>query len=153
MEADRPWVLDVLVREWGAEFIVSRGRRVFPARLPGFIAESTSQKGLGLATYEIRDGQCELATLDALAKFSGIGTALLERVKGAALRAGCRRLWLITTNDNLDAIRFYQRRGFRIAAIYKDALMRSRELKPSIPATGQHGIPLRDEIEFEMAIE
>jgi Acetyltransferase (GNAT) family len=66
--------------------------------------------------------------------------------------AGCRRVWLITTNDNLRALRFYQRRGFRLVAVHPDALARSRELKPSIPEIGLDGIPLRDELELELLL-
>ena len=66
---------------------------------------------------------------------------------------GWKRVWLITTNDNLDAIRFYQRRGFMISAIYKNALEFSRKLKPSIPTIGRYGIYMRDEIEFEKQLD
>ena len=145
----RGWVLEV-VRGWGADFVVTRGRKVYPADIPGFFAEDGRGNKVGLATIEITGDQCELVTLDAMRKFRGIGTALVERVCEAARKAGCNRLWLITTNDNLDAIRFYQRRGFTIAAVHVNALAESRKLKPSIPEIGQHGIPLRDEIEFEM---
>ena len=70
-----------------------------------------------------------------------------------AARAGqCTRLWLITTNDNLRALRFYQRRGFRLAALHRDALETSRRLKPSISEIGFHGIPLRDELELERSL-
>jgi hypothetical protein len=76
----------------------------------------------------------------------------MKKVEEVARKRGCRRLWLIATNDNLDAIRFYQRRGMTIAAVHANALAHSRKLKPSIPETGQHGIRLRDEIEFEMLL-
>ena len=66
---------------------------------------------------------------------------------------GSTRLWLITTNDNVDALRFYQRRGFRLVAIDRDAVERSRAtLKPGIPRTGLHGIPIRDELTLERPI-
>ncbi len=78
---------------------------------------------------------------------------LIEAVKQAAVSAGCRRLWLITTNDNLHALRFYQKRGFRLVAVYPNALEESRRLKPEIPLVGLDGIPLRDELELELALE
>lgn len=106
-----------------------------------------------MATYQIVDRACELVTLDAFDKFSGIGTALLERVAQAARKEGCRRLRLITTNDNLDAIRFYQRRGMRLAAIHVGSLAHAREIKPSIPLIGQYGIRLTDELEFEILFD
>ncbi|HWR82435.1 MAG TPA: GNAT family N-acetyltransferase [Candidatus Deferrimicrobium sp.] len=149
--ADREWIIEFL-RGGGADFIVTRGRKVYPAQIDGFCAFDDGDQRVGLITYEIISNQCEIVTLDALHKFSGIGTALIEAVRDTAIARGCQRLWLITTNDNLDAIRFYQRRGFTIAAAHINALAYSRQLKPSIPEIGLFGIPLRDEIEFEMML-
>ncbi|RME26780.1 MAG: GNAT family N-acetyltransferase [Candidatus Zixiibacteriota bacterium] len=149
--ADSDWVR-ALLRNTGGDCVVSRGRKWFPADLPGFVAIDDANERVGLATYRIENRECELVTLDALKKWQGIGTALLERVAAAARQAGCRRLWLITTNDNIDAIRFYQRRGMHLVAVHVDALTRSRRLKPGIPAIGCYGIPIRDEIEFELML-
>ena len=148
---DREWVLEV-IRGWGADFIVSRGRRIFAAELEGFIARDDDGERVGLVTYEVLDNECEIVTLDAFTKFTGIGTklvgAVIDRFKGMDVKC----LWLITTNDNLDAIRFYQKRGFTIAAVHVNAIENSRRLKPSIPVIGCYGIPIRDEIEFEMIL-
>jgi len=146
---DKDWVLEI-IRGWGSDFIVTRGRKVFAAELPGFVAELPDGRKVGLITYEVIGDQCEIVTLDAFEKFCGVGTALAQHVRDASTTEGCTRLWLITTNDNIDAIRFYQKRGFSIAAIHVNALEFSRTLKPSIPRYGQYGIPMRDEIEFEM---
>jgi RimJ/RimL family protein N-acetyltransferase len=103
-------------------------------------------------TYHIDGDACEIVTIDSLVPNAGIGTALIEAVRRAAQRAGCRRLWLITTNDNTVALRFYQKRGFVLAALYPNAVARSRQVKPEIPLTGNDGIPIRDEIELEMTL-
>jgi len=150
-DGDRAWILEK-IRDWGADFVVTRGRRVYAAELSAFIAQEANSKRVGLLTYEIIGDQCEVVTLDAFVQFSGIGTALMKEAERAARDAGCRRLWLITTNDNIDAIRFYQRRGMTIAAIHIGAVAYSRKLKPSIPEVAANGIPLRDEIEFEMML-
>jgi ribosomal protein S18 acetylase RimI-like enzyme len=150
-DTDKGWVLEV-VRGWGDDFVVTRGRKVYPTDIEGFYAVDILGQRIGLITFEVVGDQCEIVTLDAFEKFRGIGTALIEKVREVAAERGCRRLWLITTNDNLDAIRFYQRRGFTIAAVHVNALAVSRRLKPSIPEVGWHGIPLRDEIEFEMTL-
>jgi N-acetylglutamate synthase-like GNAT family acetyltransferase len=147
-EQDKTWLMEV-VRTWGADFIITRGRKVYPSEIEGFYAADDAGERIGLVTFEIIGDQCEVVTLDALRKFSGVGTALMETVRTIARQRACRRLWLITTNDNLDAIRFYQRRGLTIAAVHVNALEHSRQLKPTIAKIGQHGIPLRDEIEFE----
>ena len=150
-ESDKPWVLHT-VQQWGADFIVTRGRKVCPTELEGFYATGETGDRIGLVTFEIIGDQCEIVTLDAFEKFVGVGTALISRVREIAVKRGCARLWLITTNDNLDAIRFYQRRGFAIAAVHVNAIAESRRLKPNIAKIGMHGIPLRDEIEFEMML-
>ena len=62
---------------------------------------------------------------------------------------GGGRLWLVTTNDNLDALRFYQRRGLRITAVAAGAVDEARKIKPGIPLLGDHGIAIRDEITLE----
>lgn len=149
--ADKPWVLHT-VQQWGADFIVTRGRKVYPTEIEGFYAAGAKGEHLGLITYEVIGDQCEVVTLDAFTQFSGVGTALLEHVRKVVTARGCKRLWLITTNDNVDAIRFYQRRGFVIAAVHVNAIAASRKIKPTIRAVGMHGIPLRDEIEFEMML-
>jgi GNAT superfamily N-acetyltransferase len=145
---DREWARAKLTELWD-EIVVSRGRVHDPAALPGFVAEEGGEP-VGLVTFRIDGGECEVVTINAFPKGGGAGTALIGAVAGAAREAGCARIWLITTNDNLRALRFYQRRGFRLAALHRDALARSRELKPSIPEIGLDGIPLRDELELEL---
>jgi len=107
----------------------------------------------GAATYVIADGECELLTLHADTWFTGVGSALVASVEEVARDASCTRLWVVTTNDNVDALRFYQRRGFRLVQLRSEAVDQSRrELKPEIPTTGAYGIPLRDELELEMRV-
>jgi ribosomal protein S18 acetylase RimI-like enzyme len=147
----RGWAADLIADRWGSRVVVTRGRAHQADRLPGFVA-LTEGEPLGLATYRLEGGACELVTLDSLAPGRGIGRALVAAVAGAARAAGCRRLWLITTNDNLRAVRFYQNLGFHIAAIHLNALEDSRRIKPEIPLTGIDGIPLADEIELDMGL-
>ncbi len=150
--SDQPWVAQFLDDHWGGPLIVTRGQIYDGSRLPGFAAVRDGQIA-GLVTYRIEADSCEIVSLDSLAEGIGIGSTLIEAVRQRAVTAGCRRLWLITTNDNLAAIRFYQKRGFELAAIHRNALDVSRKLKPQIPLTGIDGIPLRDEIELEIPLE
>lgn len=138
-----------IAQRWGSEIVVVHGVVYRPAELPGFVAIDGDQ-WLGLLTYHIDGNACEIVTLASERSRQGIGTALIEAVKHAARQAGCRRLWLVTTNDNTAALRFYQRRGFVLAAIRCGAVSRSRQIKPEIPLIGNDGIPIRDEIELEM---
>jgi N-acetylglutamate synthase-like GNAT family acetyltransferase len=149
--ADRPQVSQFLREQWGEDAVVSRGKLYQPSALPGFLAEEDSSIA-GLLTYHIKGNECEIVTIDAAQKFRGVGTMLLGVVKEAAKAAGCHRLWLITTNNNLSALRFYQRRGFVLVAVHCNAIEKSRELKPRLPKIGMDGIPIRDELELEMAL-
>lgn len=149
--SDRNWVADFLDKHWGSTRIVSRGQAYYAHLLPGFVAEKDGQH-IGLITYRLEGDSCEIMTINALAQHIGVGTALLETVRRTVAELGCKRLWLITTNDNLNALRFYQKRGFALVAVYPNALEAARKLKPQIPLTGEFGIPLRDEIELEMLL-
>ena len=147
--ADRPWVSHFLEEHWGAPEIVTRGKLRQADRLPGFCARLDGQV-VGLAIYHIWSKQCEIISLDSLVEGIGVGSALIFAVKEAAATAGCERLWLVTTNDNTPALRFYQKRGFRLAALHRHAVDLARRLKPSIPLVGVDGIEIHDEIELEM---
>jgi N-acetylglutamate synthase-like GNAT family acetyltransferase len=145
--ADRMWMRAFIEEHWGEERMVVRGSIIYPAELSGFAAEHNGAI-VGLVTYQIDGDSCEITSLDSTESGMGIGTALLESVIWAATEADCQRLKLITTNDNLNALGFYQKRGFHIAAIYPGAVERSRMVKTSIPLVGENGIPIRDEIEL-----
>ncbi len=150
--ADCGWVADFTTRQWGAEIVVSRGVVYRPHKLPGFVARRGSEI-VGLITFRIDGSACEIVTLNSLQPDQGIGTALIDAVRTFARQAGCQRLFLVTTNDNTHALRFYQKRGFVLAALYRNAAESARTLKPEIPLIGNDGIPLRDEIELEMLLD
>lgn len=149
--ADGPRVARWMAEHWGSEIAVAHGAVYRPAELPGFAAVA-GDEWLGLLTYHVDGDACEIVTIDSLLPNAGIGAALIDAVRQAAQQAGCRRLWLITTNDNTAALRFYQKRGFTLAALYPNAVARSRQIKPEIPLIGNDGIPIRDEIELEMTL-
>jgi RimJ/RimL family protein N-acetyltransferase len=149
--ADAKWVGAFIRERWGADIVVGHGVSYLPATLPGFAAISDDVP-VGLVTYMIADRQCEIVTIDSVVSGQGVGTALIRAVKTAAELQGCHRLWLITTNDSLAALRFYQKRGFRMVAIHRDAVTRAREIKPEIPYIGNDDIPLMDEIELELSL-
>ena len=146
---ERPLVASFLEAHWGSVQIVSRGHVHQADCLPAFVAIWDEQL-VGLVTYHIRSGMCEIVSLDSLIVKIGVGTALINAVEQEAIRFGCRRVWLITSNDNLSALGFYQRRGFRLVAIHQGAIDVARELKPQIPEIGMDNIPIHDEIELQM---
>ena len=128
------------------------GELVHPLDHPALVAEDVGGQLLGMLTYVPGQDwrQCEILTLHADEQWRGAGTALVEAVGQLARRQGCARLWVMTTNDNIDALRFYQRRGFCLVSVHRGAVDHSRAtLKPEITPAGAYGIPLRDEIELE----
>ena len=144
--------LEAFLRDWNSLKVARRGVLVDALDHPAVLAWSEGEL-TGAATYVIDGDGCELLTLHTATRLVGVGSALLAAVQDMARGAGCRRLWVVTTNDNLEALRFYQRRGFRLVQLRPGAVDRSREmLKPEIPSSGEHDIPLRDELELEMSL-
>ena len=146
-ENDRPMLAWLVAELWGSEIVAVHGTSLRPAELDGFIAER-SRRVAGLLTYQLAGNMLEIVTLNAIDRRAGIGTMLIEAAVGKARRSGCREIRLTTTNDNVDALRFYQRRGFRLAELRPGAVDQSRRRKPEIPRVGDYGIPLRDEIDL-----
>jgi len=148
---DKEWIARVITHWWGSTDVVTRGKLLSVTTLPGFLAV-LKEKPVGVVTYKITGRECEIVTLNSLRSGKGIGSRLLDEVKKVALSSRCTRLWVITTNDNMRALRFYQRQGFFLVAVHRNALERSRFMKKEIPLIGQDGVPLRDEIELEMRL-
>jgi GNAT superfamily N-acetyltransferase len=137
--------------QWGDHLVVVHGCQYFLDQLPGFKA-IRGESWLGLTTYSIEDETCEIVSLDSFLPRQGIGRQLVQAVQEAARKAGCKKLVLITTNDNLNAMGFYQKIGFQMVWVQPDAVTRSRKIKPSIPLMAENGLPIRDEITFEMKL-
>ena len=140
-----------MVELWGSTFQIVHQTVFRPADLPGLIAERAGRL-VGLLTYHTADGVLEIVTLNALERRTGVGTMLMEAVAADARQLRCDEIRLTTTNDNLDAIRFYQRRGLRLVALRPGAVDRARLEKPEIPRLGDYGIPLRDEIDLALRV-
>lgn len=150
-EADRAAVARFIEAEWGALVMAAHGTVFHPAELPGFIAEMPGQgsgQPVGLLTYAVAGGALEIVTLNAVRRLRGTGTTLLGYAVTEAGRRGCREIRLTTTNDNVEGLRFYQRRGFRLAELRPGAVDEARRIKPEIPQVGEHGIPLHDELDL-----
>ena len=148
VEDDQDWVNATIRSEWTTEIVVIHGDAYRPSELPGFVAEFEGER-VGLLTYCLLDKYCEIITLSSKKRRIGVGTALLDRFEALARSKEYERLRVTTTNDNLDALTFYQKRGFRIIKVYHNAVKYSRSIKPDIPQIGPNGIPIMDEIELE----
>ncbi|ASS75249.1 GNAT family N-acetyltransferase [Tumebacillus algifaecis] len=149
--ADHSWLRDFLVKQWGStQMVYSKGIHHCD-QLPGFVALQGAEP-VGLITYLISEDELEVISLDSLCEGSGIGSALLTATEEVAQEQGLRRIWLITTNDNLHALKFYQKRGYDLVQIYRFAVEAARKIKPQIPLIGNDGIKIQDEIELEKTL-
>ena len=152
--SDRAWLATALQATWGSIRVVSRGRMFEDVtRLPGLVAEAPAGRPIGFALLNLDDDDAEVVVLQSLEQGRGAGTALLDAARAYATDVGCRRVWLVTTNDNLHALRFYQRRGWDWIALHRDAVLESRRLKTEISERGADDIPIRHELEFELALD
>jgi len=134
--------------------VVSRGVLHALNAYPALVAWD-GDTPLGFAVYRLDQEGCELLAIHALAQWRGTGSALLHAVEVIAARAACSRVWLCTTNDNLSALRFYQRRGYRLRELAPGAFDEVRRLKRLPQAgdiPGNHGIAIRDELVLEKSL-
>lgn len=158
---DGPTIDAMFAATWGEPRVAARGRLYDLRTLPALVATravvggSTQHSGgtpeddeqiIGVLTYEIDGDAIEVVSIEAVPPHQGTGTALLAAAADRGRAEGLARLLLVTTNDNIDALRFYQRRGLHILEVRPDGVARSREVKPSIPLIGSYGIPMCDEI-------
>lgn len=149
-ESDRSWAVQLMNDEFGGPLHARRGELIDVLAFPGFFFEQGGRP-VGLLTYRRENGDCELVFIGAVERHRGIGTALVDALREEV--ADCDRIWLVTTNDNLEALRFYQRRGFALAALRVGAVDEARRsVKPQLPRVGEFGIPMRDELELELRL-
>lgn len=149
---DQAWIENILTERWGGVHVIVHDETFDAHLLPALIAGERE----GLATFRVYQTNqikfAELITLDAVIANRGVGTALIEALISRLRTEMATVLRVTTTNDNLDALRFYQRRGFRITEVRPGAVDKARSIKPSISLTGEYGIPIRDEIELERQV-
>jgi len=138
-------------QHWFTTDMIIRGEIVDMTRVAG-IAAMEGDEISGLVTYRISDGICEITSLDSLREGLGIGTTLVEQVIAIARAENCEKVSVTTTNDNIHAIGFYQKRGFDLVKLHHDSINHARLLKPEIPLIGQNGIPIKHELEFELLL-
>ena len=138
-----------IINGWGSDILVTRGNVYKANDLDGVLVYENN-KIIGLGLYKIKN-DCEIVLLETFVQNKGIGTRIIEEIKKIAKKKDCKKVWVITSNENINAIRFYQKRGFQLSNIYLNAMEEARKIKPEIPKFAD-GIEIRDEIEFEMKI-
>lgn len=149
---NREEINNFIVSNWYTSDMAIRGKLYDMTKMDGFAAYQEN-KIIGLITYlKEKNDEYEIVSLDSLVEKQGIGTALIDKVIEKAKQDKIKIIKLITTNDNINAIKFYQKRGFDLFKIYRNAVEAGRKLKPSIPKIGYYNIPIKHEIEFQMKL-
>lgn len=148
---NRNLVDEFIEQHWCTTTMIIRGKEIDMTKTEGFYF-SKGEDIIGLITYIVYENILEVTSLDSLQENQGIGCKLLDAVIYEAKNRRLQKIVLITTNDNINAIGFYQKRGFDMVRLYHNALNISRKMKPEIPLIGENSIPLRHEIEFELSI-
>lgn len=148
---DNAWITQIATQMWGSVEIISKDHTYNLLDLRTLVGV-LEDKTIGFITYVIEKNQCEIVAIYCEVTKKGLGTAFINQVKNLAVNAGCTRVWLMTTNDNTEALRFYQKRGFTITAIRINEIDKQRKLKPSIPLLGNDAIPIQDEIELNLSL-
>jgi hypothetical protein len=147
--SDNALIIPCISLSWGSDRIISKGTIFNVSDLAGYVAvENNRIVGVGL--YSVNSNECEIVLIESYVHSVGIGSTLLKKIIGISKTNDCKRIFLITTNDNIDALKFYQKSGMTIKGMYCDSIKDERKLKPEIPLTGKYGIPIRDEIELEI---
>ena len=150
--AENRFPIDLYIeREWSGPLIVTLGHLYDSRRLPGYAAYIGDQLA-GAILYRPQEDQIEIAVLFSLIENHGVGTALIKKIINHAAASGCSRIWLVTSNDNTHAIRFYQKFGFSLKEVHINSFDMIRRLKPGLPEHGIDNIPLNHEFEFELFI-
>lgn len=143
-----PEVRTFMKKRWRSELMISKGRVYTLGELEGY-GFFEDQKLLGLITFNVLSGGCQIISLDSLSEGRGIGSMLISLVEEQAQIRGCSRIWVVTTNDNTKALRFYQKRGFTLCGFYENSVDMARQIKPEVPIYGQDNIPIKHEFELE----
>ncbi len=144
----RELVNQFFIDNWFSTDMSIRGEIIDGTKLDGFLLREENTI-IGLVTYTFFDDICEIVSLDSKRENMGIGSVLLKEVEKIAKNNNSQKMRLITTNDNMRALQFYQKRGYCLTKLYINAMEEVRKIKPNVPALGDNGIPLRDEIELE----
>ena len=151
-KTDLEWIKTLYARTWSGDICVSRGKvQKVDDFTGGFVAETGGQN-FGFVTYTITGLEVEITGIVSLTEKNGVGSALVKAVIDLAKKQKLKKVCLVTTNDNLNGIGFWQKRGFKLVRVYPGSMEFVRKIKPAVPLIGENGIPLRDELELEMIL-
>jgi len=150
-ETIRREMLEGVARHFESSIVVTTSGAWDVETLDGLIAVDGARV-VGSISWRSESLEVEIVSLFADPPRSGVGSRLLDGAIVSARRRGANRIWLVTTNDNIDALRFYQRRGFRLARVHCGSIDEARKIKPSIPIRGAYDIEIHDDVELAMTL-
>lgn len=149
---DKTAFLALMMRHWGSHRMMI-GLRVYDcAELPLLGLFSAKGEPLAVASWAMDSEIAVLCALHALSPGQGAAVQMLDAVKAAAKAKGAVKLRAMLTNDNLPAMGFYQKQGFRFSGLYVEAIDHYRSVIPTIIKTGHQDIPVRDALELEIGL-
>ena len=149
---DEAWTNSAFDRHWAEPSVAMRGRLINLATTEMKVA-CVGSDVVGVVNYIFDNDNCKIVSIISELPNRGVGRRLVEEVERDALATRCPLMTTVTTNDNTDALRFWQKQGFTIVEISRDAVTEARNhLKPAIPSVGQAGIPIRDEIMLQKVL-
>lgn len=146
-------IRNIIIKNWGSDQMITRGKAYNLLEHKGIIANDEESEILGILIYRIEGKECEILLLESFKSGVGVGSKLIEEVRKRCELERVKRLWLITSNDNTYSMKFYQKRGFDMVAVHKDAIKEARKREPSIPFNGVDDIEIKHEVEFEIRME
>jgi len=152
----RPVTEEEIAADWvqftGGGPVVGLLRQYNPSDVDGLSWHEPATGKSGVVTWSIDGERAEITSVHAEPPGGGTGTRLMDLAEAELRRHGVRSVVLATTNDNIRALNFYTRRGYRLTRVHADAMDRVRVVKPGVPMTGRDGIPLRDMWELEKGL-
>jgi ribosomal protein S18 acetylase RimI-like enzyme len=137
-------------RDFGRATVIGFGDSMVIEDCPMLVAEMRGELAGALA-YRLLPDALHIVALatDPMWQRSGVATHLEGEATFIAQRHGVSRLLFATTNDNLPALYFYQRRGWTITGVVIGGML---EHFGGQPGVGFSGIPVRDEIRLEKGL-
>ncbi|MEM0906439.1 MAG: GNAT family N-acetyltransferase [Pseudomonadota bacterium] len=145
---DRPKLQSFLTDRWGSTVLIINGEEVDALECEALVAGDFS----AVITFRIEGDSAEIVSFNAVPPLAGLGSNLLNAFIDLMRQRQINTVNVTTTNDNVNALRFYQRRGFRLSVLRPGAVDAARRLKPSIPKEGRHKIALRDELVMSLPL-
>ena len=143
---DRRAARELFNQDFGRTKIVAFGELMDVEEMPALVAVRHSTPSGALAYRLLGDALHVVAlATDPMWQRSGVAAYLLAEAELLARRLKLGRLLVATTNDNLPALYFYQRHGYRLTELIPNSVADHTHQEEA----GFAGIPVRDEVRLE----